>query len=144
MRHLLLSLLAAAAALAPFGTAHAQAQQVPLRIELNRLEAQPQGCRVWLVVGNAAPEALESLRLDIVLFGRDGVVARRVAVEAGPLPAEKTSVRLFDLANLPCDGVGMVLLNDLLACNGTEAPARAACMGRLAVASRVPDVRFEK
>jgi hypothetical protein len=144
MRHLLLFLLASMAALAPTGAAMAQPQQASLRIELNRLEAQQQGCRVWLVVGNSSSDALDSFRLDLVLFGRDGVVARRVAVEAGPLPAEKTSVRLFDLAGLPCDGVGMVLLNDLLACNGTEAPARASCLGRLAVASRVPDVRFEK
>jgi hypothetical protein len=143
MRHILLPFLLAASMLAAVGPAMAQQQQ-QLRIELNRLEPQQQGCRVWLVLGNSGSEALDTLRLDLVLFGRDGVVARRVAVEAGPLPAEKTSVRLFDLSGLPCEGVGMVLLNDLLACNGTEAPARASCLGRLALASRVPDVRFEK
>jgi hypothetical protein len=140
MRRILASAIAFLAA-----NAAASAQPAPMmRIELNRLEAQPQGCRVWLVLGNPGTEPVDPLRLDLVLFGRDGVVARRVAVEAGPLPAEKTTVRLFDLAGLPCDAIGMVLLNDLLSCNGTEVAARTACLSRLTAATRNPDVRFEK
>lgn len=82
-----------------------------------------------------------------MLFGRDGVVARRLAVDVGPLPAGRTVVRLFDLAGQPCGGVGQVLLNDVLACGGgadAAAAARAACADRAALASRVDGVAFLK
>lgn len=116
-----------------------------LRIELNRLEPREGGaCRVWLVLNNGAAEALDPVRLDLVLFGRDGVVARRLAVEVGPLPPGRTQARIFDIGGQSCDGIGQVLLNDLLACGGTEAAARNACMDRIALASRVADVPIAK
>lgn len=123
----------------------AAAETAPLRIELNRLEAREGGaCRVWLVLNNPGPEALDPLRLDLVLFGADGVVARRVAVDVGPLPAGRTQARIFDLPGQDCGAVGGVLLNDMLACNGTEPAARNACADRATLASRVDGVRFEK
>lgn len=116
----------------------------PIRIELNKLETRAEGCRVWLVVGNTGTEALDPFRLDLVLFGRDGVVSRRLAVDAGPLPAGKTSVRIFDVAGLACDDVGSVLLNDVLACGGVGAEQRAACVSRAALSSRAGGVPFGK
>src|SRR5690242_12052835 len=53
------------------GHAGAQAPAAPLRLELNRLEAREGGaCRVWFVASNPAPEAVDPLRVDLVLFGR--------------------------------------------------------------------------
>ena len=62
----------------------ATAEPAPIRLELNRLEPVDTGCRVYLVVGNDGAQALESLKLDLVLFGSDGVIDRRLALEAGP------------------------------------------------------------
>ncbi len=116
----------------------------PLRIELNRLEPREGGaCRVWLVLNNGGAEPLDPLRLDLVLFGRDGVVARRVAVDVGPLPAARTGARIFDLAGQGCEAIGSVLLNDVLAC-GTDPTARAVCAERAALASRIEGVTFHK
>lgn len=119
----------------------------PLLLELNKLEALPQagpaaagGCRAYLVAQNPDPEPLEQLRLDLVLFGTDGVIARRVALELGPLAPGKTAVRLFDLQGLPCEGIGRMLVNDVVACRTGGAAAadqdRAGCLGRLEVSSR--------
>jgi hypothetical protein len=117
----------------------------PLRIELNRLEVREGACRVWMVLNNGGGgEALDPLRLDLVIFGKDGVVSRRLAVDAGPLPAGRTVVRLFDLTGQGCDTVGSVLLNDILACGSQEADARNACVSRSVLASRVSGVNFEK
>jgi hypothetical protein len=129
---LLLACLAAGPALA-----QAPAAAPPLRLELNRLEEVDGGCRVYLVAANEAPVPLDSLKLDLVLFGKDGVVERRLAVEAGPLRAAKTTVKLFDLADYPCGRLGSVLLNDLMACSsaGRELPD---CFERLALATRTP------
>lgn len=119
--------------------AGAQAPE-PISIELNRLEARAEGCRVWMLVRNPGAAA-DPLRLDLVIFGKDGVVARRLALDLGPLPAAKTMARIFDLAGTPCDGLGHVLLNDVLAC-GPDSPA--ACLARLAVSSRANGVALEK
>jgi hypothetical protein len=123
----------------------ALAQSAPLRLELNRLEAREGGvCRVWLVLSNGGGEALDPVRLDLVLFGRDGIIARRLAVDVGPLPPGRTQARIFDIAGQPCENVGSVLLNDMLACSGTDAGARNACIERTALASRVDGVAFQK
>jgi hypothetical protein len=126
------------------GLVQAQPPAAPLRLELNRLEPREPGCRVWFVVNNPAAEPLDPLRLDLVLFGRDGVILRRLAVDVGPLPAGRTVVRIFDVTGQPCEGIGQLLLNDLLACGGTEPAQRAACTDRLALASRVEGVTFQK
>ncbi|MCQ4158817.1 Tat pathway signal protein [Roseomonas sp. GC11] len=129
-----------------------QAQQAPqaqkpaearIGLELNRLEPRPEGCRVWILLRNPGEEALDPLRLDLLVFGKEGVIARRMALDVGPLPAQKTMARIFDLAGQPCEGVGALLLNDLLACGPTP-EGRAACLPRLALASRVDGVTFEK
>lgn len=133
------------AGLSPLAAQDALAQNAsPLRVELNRLEAREGACRVWMVLNNGGAEALDPLRLDLVIFGKDGVVSRRLAVDAGPLPAARTVVRLFDLTGQGCDTVGSVLLNDILVCGSQEANARNACVARLVLASRVSGVTFDK
>jgi hypothetical protein len=140
MRRLLSAIgLAAICAAAP-----AMAQESPrITVELNRLETQGNGCRVWMLLRNPGAEAVDPLRLDLLMFGKDGVIARRLALDVGPLPEQKTMARIFDLAGQPCDGIGSVLLNDVLACGPTP-ETRAACLPRLALASRVGGVSFDK
>jgi len=125
---------------------HASPQPAPeLRLELNRLEPRENtACRVWFVLNSRGTEALDPVRLDLVIFGHDGVVARRIAVDVGPLPAGRTQARIFDVAGLACDAIGQVLLNDVLACGSAEPAPRNACMDRLRLASRVEAVPFEK
>ena len=139
-------LAAAFFALAP-ATARTE-DAAPITIELNRLEPQPDlkpaaGCRAWLLMRNPGAEALDPLRLDLLLFGKDGVIARRLALDVGPVPANKTMARVFDLSALPCESIGGVLLNDVLACNKGD-DGRAACAARITTASRVSGVNFEK
>ncbi len=86
-------------------------------IELNRLEPREGGgCRVWLLLRNPTAVAHERVRLDLLLFGRDGMVARRIVMDAGALPAEKTMARIFDVPGLDCAAIGSLLLNDIPAC----------------------------
>ncbi|MBO1075325.1 Tat pathway signal protein [Roseomonas marmotae] len=124
--------------------APAAAQQAQsLGIELNRLEPQGENCRVWMVARNPTSEAINPLRLDLLMFGKDGVIARRLALDIGPLPENKTQARIFDLVGLGCDSIGSVLLNDVLACGPTP-EGRADCLPRLTLSSRVNGVSFDK
>ncbi len=110
----------------------------PVEIELNKLEPREGGCQAWLVARNEGPAAHDSLRLDLVIFDRDGVIARRLAVEAGPLAAEKTVVKAFVAEGLSCETVGSVLLNDVLSCSG-DGP----CLDAVRVSAR-PPLNFAK
>lgn len=107
----------------------------PVTVELNKLEDQGGGCRVHLVIRNSTAAAFDAYKLDLVLFGRDGIIARRIAVEIAPLRANKKSVKMFDVADLACPTIGSILVNDVLECSGPGATA-ASCIDSLQVTSR--------
>lgn len=136
-----LRLLTALAWLAPVG---ARAQDAaPIGLELNKLEPVPAAagqaasCRAYLVATNPdGAERVEQLRLDLVLFGTDGVIAKRLALDVGPLAPGRIQVRPFELRDEPCDTVGSMLVNDTLLCRIGGAD-RTDCMDRLRTTSRV-------
>jgi hypothetical protein len=132
-------LVAAAFALASVASAQA-APLDPLRLELNAVEPAEDRCRVSFVIENPSQTAFDSLRLELALFNRDGIVQRRLATEMGPLRAAKTIVKTFTIED-KCDDIGAILLNDVTAC----APGDASqCLDRLTLSSRVDKVRFYK
>lgn len=122
------------------GAASPAAAASGVSVELNRFESREDACRVSLVVANPTDKAIDSLKLDLVFFDKQGVISRRLAVEAGPLRATKTAVKLFDAAGVGCGDVSRVLLNDVTACGGAEGD----CLGLVTTSSKVKDVEFAK
>ena len=108
-----------------------------IKLELNKLEPQPEtnACRVYLVFDNSAGPAIEALQLDLILFDRDGVIARRLAVDTAPLRASKTTVKLFDIPDLACTDIRRVLINEVLECRDADG-AHADCIERLTLSTR--------
>ena len=105
-------------------------------LELNTLEPRGQNCAVNMVFGTG-DDAYQSFKLDLVFFGTDGAIRKRLAVEAAPLRSRKTSVKAFEVSGLACDAIGSVLVNDVLDCR-TEAGAVADCIDRVETKSRLP------
>lgn len=106
-------------------------------VELNRLEPQQGACQAYLVIGNDTAIGFESLALDLVMFDPQGVVSRRLAVELAPLPAGKTSVRVFSLAETSCEAIGRVLLNAIVSCRDASGE-RKDCLDLVDTSSRAP------
>lgn len=129
-----ISVLIAAWALLAW-TPIAGGQNQGIRIELNKLEPLETACRAYLLFENRSPANFQSLKLDLVMFNPEGIINRRLAVEGGPLPAEKTSVKLFDIEGVSCDAVSRVLLNGVLSCSDGEGE-RANCLQIIEPASR--------
>lgn len=127
------SLLAAAIVLLAWSPVSPGAEG--LRIELNKLEPTDSACRAYLLFENLGSGDFRSLKLDLVMFNPEGVISRRLAVEGGPLPAGKTSVKLFDIDGVACDSVDRVLLNGVLACSGDQGE-RSDCLTLIETASR--------
>jgi hypothetical protein len=123
--------------------AAAAAQGSGVRLELNRLEPQGENCRTYLLVENMDGTALRSLKLDLFALDTDGIAAKRLAVELGPVPPKKTLIKLFDFAALDCARVGRVLLNGVISCED-GAGAREDCLERINVMSKAPAVALVK
>jgi len=134
--------IAAVALLLVAAATPAAAADEAVRIELNKLEDREQSCRVHLVLENGSDSGFEGYKLDLVLFGPDGIIARRIAVDVAPLRARKKSVKLFDVDGLACAGIGSVLVNDVLDCRSGGGET-ADCVESLAVSTRAA-VSFSK
>lgn len=118
------------------------ADDARIGIELNKLEPAGSACRAYLVFENRTARSFDPYKLDLVMFDTEGVIAKRVAVEAGPLPAGKTSVKLFDIGGLGCERIQRVLLNSVMAC-GTGQGEAPDCTGLAEPSSRT-EVGFIK
>ena len=123
-------MLAAAAAVA----APVSVQPGGLSVELNKLEAYDKGCRAYVVINNSSETAYQSVKLDLVLFQPDGVIARRFAVDLAPLKASKKSVKLFDIENLTCDRISSVLVNDVMECK-SDTGVVTDCLAKMSLSS---------
>ena len=104
-------------------------------IELNRLQVIEKGCRMHLVVTNASAVQYQGFQLDLVLFDSDGVINTRMALEAAPIRAKKTSVLAFDMSSMSCDRFGSILLNDVASCIADAKPTQS-CVDVVEVSSR--------
>jgi hypothetical protein len=111
-----------------------------IHVELNAAESAAGKCRLSFVVENGSAIPVEALKLDLAIFGRDGVIKRRLLTEMAPVRAGKTVVRSFELEG-ECAGIGSVLVNDVSGC----APVSLGdCLDRLSLASRIADLRLFK
>jgi hypothetical protein len=104
-------------------------------VELNKLEPWAGGCRSYFLLRNASEDLFTGFELSIALMDRDGVVERLLTVDAAPVPARRTTLKVFELEGLDCDAVGEVIVYDMPACEIGGAPAEG-CFARLALSSR--------
>jgi hypothetical protein len=109
-------------------------------VELNSIETADNHCRLNFVIENKSDTAIESMKLDLVVFGTDGGILRRLITEMGPLRVAKTMVRAFAI-DAACGQIGSILVNDVTTCAPREP---AACLDGLALSSRIKTLRFYK
>jgi hypothetical protein len=143
MRHTLrrASLSCSTAALATVALAQeppgAPSPQAPgIRVELNKLEAAGSACRGYFVITNGAPDSLKDLRLDVFLFDKAGIVLRRVGLTFADVRAERSKVVLFDIPDTACGDIGRLVVNDVLACNGSAGTPLAGCANLITTSTR--------
>jgi len=83
---------------------------------------------------------MHTLKLHLIVFGREGAIRHRMIVEMGPIRATKTIVRSFDV-EADCGEISSILLNDVTACAPGEP---GVCLDRLTLSSRSLTIRFFK
>ena len=103
-------------------TQDAQKPDGGISLELNKLEASDKGCRAYVVVTNPTDTTYDAYKLDLVMFQPDGIIGRRFAVDLAPLRPSKRTVKLFELDDIQCDGIGSFLVNEVMECRSSAGP----------------------
>jgi hypothetical protein len=142
MNHLRRHLLTMLVVLAPpvLASTATAAPDDPIRLELNAADSAPNRCRLSFVIENKSETPIETLKLDLGLFNREGIIQRRLVTEMGPVLRVKTMIKTFEIDG-DCGQVGSILVNDIAACAPGEPNF---CLERLVLSSRVQSVRLFK
>lgn len=115
MRMLLSSLAVTIAALAMWaGPASAQTDR--LIVELNKFEPIDNGCRTFFLFRNQTVNAFQGFEMSLAILDEEGIIDRLLTVDAAPLPAERTTLKLFEIPDTTCDSVGEILLHEISTC----------------------------
>jgi hypothetical protein len=107
------------------GSSLSQEAKPGISMELNGLAAAEGGCRLTFVVANGLSADITKAVYEVALFDQAGQVERLMTLDFQSLPAGRTRVRQFDIADLGCGTIARVLINDATECGGVEP---AACM----------------
>jgi hypothetical protein len=115
----------------------AAAEEAPLGIELNKLESFEAGCRSFFLFRNRAEVAFDSFEMALAILDRGGVIDRLITLEAAPLPAQRTTLKLFEIPDIACEAIGTVLLHDITACTAATGPT-GDCFAMVELTSLAP------
>lgn len=106
-----------------------------ISVELNKLEPVDGSCRAYFVIRPEGSTEYKEFKMELLVFDTDGVIQKWLAIDAAPLRAGKTSVKLFDISGVACEKIGSILLNDVTACSNGAGDV-AGCVDRVAPSSR--------
>ncbi len=119
-----------------------RADEPSLIIELNKTEDTEQGCRPLFLFDNQSGHQLNRFQVELVLFDQKGVYSRQILLDMAPLYKGKKTVASFLLADIACDQIGSMLVNDLPECQNSVGGS-LDCLAFLEVASK-SDILLEK
>ena len=104
-----------------------------LLVELNRAQDQANGCLLSLYAANQTGVDIKALVLEAVLINTEGQVDRLTLFNLGQLPDGRPRVRQFEISEMACSNLGMMLINGIATC---EADDKGICERELRMRSR--------
>lgn len=139
-RHVL-TLIAALMPLASPALASDYNTSAPLKLELNAADNFGESCRLSFLLKNETATDIDSFVAETVLFNDQNQVALLTLFDFGLLPKGRARVRQFQVPDMSCDSLGLVLINGADTCTGDGHDARS-CAKALELNSRV-DIKLE-
>lgn len=105
----------------------ATAQEAPdaaesVSVELNKLEDIESGCRSFFLFRNRGGRDVAAFELSLAVLDRRGVIDRLLTIDAAPLPADRTTLKIFEIPEMTCDAIGEVIVHEITACDAVEGP----------------------
>lgn len=93
-----------------------------LGVELNKLEATPEGnCRAYFLFRNGTGNSFDAFEMSLAILNANGVIDRLLTIDAAPIPVARTTLKLFEIPQMACTDISAVLLHDLAACRQQNA-----------------------
>ena len=99
------------------------------------VERIPPGCRAFFLFRNDTDLALEAFEMSLAVLDAQGVIDRLLTIDAAPLPAHRTTLKLFEIPGLGCDQITEILMHDIPTCKPQNADP-VDCYSFLALASK--------
>ena len=103
---------------------HSAAQTANLAVELNKFETNENGgCRAFFLFRNQSDITLEGFEMSLAILDKAGVIDRLLSIDAAPISAARTTLKLFEISDIPCANISEILLHELTSCrpqNGEE------------------------
>jgi hypothetical protein len=103
--------------------------------ELNKVETVEEGCRSFFLFRNGTDTTLTGFEMSLAVLDRDGIIDRLLTINAAPLPARRTTLKLFDIPDMACEDVGELILHDIATC-ADDAGRTIDCFDLLRLSSR--------
>lgn len=109
-----------------------------LTVELNKFEdGDSGGCRAFFLFHNQTGKTFEGFEMSLAILDGRGVIDRLLSIDAAPLPADRTTLKLFEIPGLACNNISQVLLHEIPVCKPqNEDPID--CFPLLTLASKAP------
>ena len=104
-----------------------------IELELNKSQAEEDGCSLYFVARNRNAAAFEELRLEFIVFDKQGSISRRLVADLGPLKPSRTTVKVFKTAD-KCEAIDGLLINSAKSC-GAQVPLEQ-CLDGIKPSSR--------
>ena len=114
----------------------AAAQDGGLTVEMNKFEEnEGGGCRAFFLFRNQGPKTFEAFEMSLAILDTSGVIDRLLSIDAAPLPAGRTTLKLFEIPEIACTAISEVLLHEVSACRPQNEP-EMDCFPILTLASK--------
>ena len=120
------------------GPASAQDGAGKLTVELNKFEeGDGGGCRAFFLFRNRTDMTLEGFEMSLAILNTNGVIDRLLTIDAAPLPAARTTLKLFEIPETGCSDISEILLHELASCRPQNAD-EIDCFPVMELVSRTP------
>jgi hypothetical protein len=80
------------------------------------------GCRAFFLFRNQSPKTFEAFEMSLAILNANGVIDRLLSIDAAPLPAGRTTLKLFEIPEIACTAISEVLLHEVSACRPQNEP----------------------
>ena len=98
------------------------AQEGGLTVELNKLEDGETGsCRAFFLFRNETGMSFAGFEMSLAILDTSGVIGQLLSIDAAPLPVARTTLKLFEIPETTCGGIGEILLHEMTACQPQNA-----------------------
>lgn len=94
----------------------------PLTVEINKFEPNDTGgCRAFFLFRNETGLTFEGFEMSLAIFDGSGVIDRLLSIDAAPLPAARTTLKLFEVPDIACTDISQILLHEIPSCKPQNA-----------------------